>query len=724
MARGYSDNEARQIMIAAGFEPIVAYTNSSTPWPSLCLKCKKEVSPTFNNVNSKGVKCTYCAGNMVDLKDVNSLIKKLKFSPLEDFPGSKKPWKLRCLKCENEVSPTFSSLKSGGGCKFCARKNVGLKNRVEESDAVKIMNALGLKPLVPYVGGNIPWKCVCTKCHKTVYPRYSSVKLKKSGCKYCAGRSIDEADALKLMKLNKLKPLEPFQGNKHPWKSIHLPCGREVAPRYNGLQKGQGPCKYCARVAVHPDDAKKLFLEHNLKPLEEYPGDNRSPWRSIHIPCGNIVSPTYNVIQRNESIGCKFCSDQFVDPDEAYRYFLDKGFQPLTPYPGTSKPWKSVHLACGQTIQPRYGHIKSGRKGCPVCAGVVPITQERAFAFFRENGLEPQENFKGPHKPWKSIHTVCGRTVSPRWASVQQGNNGCAYCAGKRVDKKAAQLLLSELDLRPLEPFPGSSSAWRCVHLKCGREVSPTYSALRSGQGPCLFCSRNILTEVEALALLSKNNYEPLAGFPGGSKPWPCRHITCGSQVNVSATYLRAGGKGCSFCAGTKPITKSQALKMFRLRGYKPLQEFSNARTPIKAVHNVCGNELKVSWSFLRAGGNCRYCVGWRNLLAPAYIYLITSNEFKAHKVGVSGVDASDNRVERHIKNGWQKFAIMEIETGDKAYEIEAQVLDWLRSDLQLPIYLVPELMPQGGYSETVEASEIELSDIWEKIKFLSKVIE
>lgn len=724
MARGYTDKEARQIMRAAGFRPIVPYTSSSTPWRSICMKCKKEVSPTFNNVKSKGVKCVFCTGNAVDLKDVHTLVKKLKLLPLEDFPGAKKPWSLKCLICKKEVRPTFSSLKNGGGCKYCARKNVGLKNRVENAEAISLMISLGFKPLVPYKGGNTPWKCICTKCNKTIFPRYSAVKLNKSGCKYCAGKAVDEKDALTLMKINNLKPLEPYRGNKHPWKSIHIPCGKQVAPRYNALQKGQGPCKYCAKVSVHPTDAVKLFLQHNLKPLEEYPGNNRKPWKSIHIPCGNIVAPTYNVIQREESIGCRFCSDQFVDHDDAYSYFVNKGFQPLTPYPGSSKPWKSVHLACGQVIQPRYGHIRSGRKGCPVCAGVVPITQEKAFAFFRENDLEPQEKFKGPHHPWKSVHTLCGRKVSPRWASVQQGASGCVYCSGKRVDITEAKRLLTALELKPLKPFPGSDKAWKCIHLKCGREVSPTYSALRSGQGPCLVCSRNILMEEEAMALLEKNNYEPLASYPGGSKPWSCIHKTCGSQVSITATYLRAGGKGCSFCAGTKPIVKAQALKMFRRHGYKPIEDFINARTPIAAIHNVCGNELKVSWSFLRNGGNCRYCTGWRNLLAPAYVYLITSPQLNAHKVGVSGIDASDNRVERHIKNGWQKFGVIEVETGDKAYEIEAQVLDWLRSDLQLSVYLVPELMPQGGYSETVDASEIDLSKIWAKIREFSRVLE
>jgi hypothetical protein len=119
--------------------------------------------------------------------------------------------------------------------------------------------------------------------------------------------------------------------------------------------------------------------------------------------------------------------------------------QPLVPYPGTAKPWKSIHLICGSEVKPRYGHIKSGRVGCLVCAGTVPITQAKAFSFFRSKGLEPKEKFKGPHHPWKSVHTECGRTVSPRWANVQQGHGVCEYCSGNKVDIEEVKKLLIKL---------------------------------------------------------------------------------------------------------------------------------------------------------------------------------------------------------------------------------------------------------------------------------------
>jgi hypothetical protein len=655
-----------------------------------------------------------------------TLMLEAKIKPLEPYPGGAVPWKCKCLVCGNIIKPRLKSIKrGGGGCKYCGRIKAGLNNRIDEKVALKLMKSVGLKPLVPYTSSGKPWKSRCLNCMKIVSPHLSQVKARGSGCTYCAGRKVDPRDALAIFKRNKLKPLEPYQGNKHPWRSIHTPCGREVAPHLNGIKQGQGPCKYCAGKAVLPKDAKELFLSKGLKPLEPYSGDSKKPWRSIHLPCGNEVSPTYNIIQRDESIGCHYCSDQFVDPDEAFQFFLSKDLQPLVPYPGTAIPWKSLHLICGSEIKPRYGHIKAGRKGCPVCAGVVPITQERAFAFFRSNGLEPKEKFKGPHHPWKSIHIQCGRKVSPRWASVQQGNSGCVYCSGSKVDVKDAKALLKKLDLKPLEPYRDNKSPWRCIHIKCGQEVSPSYNSLRNGQGGCESCGKNMVTESVAYALLKKNKYTPLKDFPGGSVPWLCLHNVCGTKVEVRAAYLRKGNIGCSFCSGTKPITATQANKFFKLRGFKPLEPFTNARTPMRSIHMVCGREVNPTWGSLKASGGCKYCsVSLVNLLAPAYFYLITNKDLNAHKVGISGHGATMNRLERHKKLGWNVFAVQDLDTGEEAYKLEEEVLDWMRNDLHLPVYLLSEQMPQGGHTETVDSLEIDLSTIWTKVEELRKVRE
>jgi hypothetical protein len=489
------------------------------------------------------------------------------------------------------------------------------------------------------------------------------------------------------------------------------------------LQKGQGPCKFCAGVAVDPKDAVALFLSKDLEPIEPYSGDSKKPWRSIHIPCGKEVAPTYNIIQRDESMGCKFCSDQFVDPDEAFQFFVSQNLEPLVPYPGTGKPWKSVHTVCGEVIQPRYGHIKAGRIGCPVCAKVVPISQERAFVFFRSKGLEPLEPFQGPHHSWKSIHAECGKLVSPRWASVQQGQNGCKYCAGAAVDEKDAISLFEKMGLKVLEPFPGATKPWRSKHLKCGREVSPRYSGLKAGQGPCRYCAGLYVDPIEAIELYRSRGLDPITDYPGASIGWRSIHRVCGKEVSPSYGYVKMGGVGCNFCSGLAPISPADAKKLFISRGFKPLEPFVNTKTPIRAIHKVCRKEVSPTYGSIRSGRGCKYCsVGGINLTKPGFVYLMTHSEFGAHKIGLGGFASSVNRIEQHKKHGWKLFKSIDFETAELAYETEQLILNWMRTELGLPQYLAIEQMPQGGHTETVDAAEIDPQSIWAKVEELSRV--
>ena len=143
----------------------------------------------------------------------------------------------------------------------------------------------------------------------------------------------------------------------------------------------------------------------------------------------------------------------------------------------------------------------------------------------------------------------------------------------------------------------------------------------------------------------------------------------------------------------------------------------------MRSIHLVCGREVAPTWGSVRLSGGCKYCsTSLVNLIAPAYLYLITNKELNAHKIGISGHGATVNRLERHKRLGWESYAVLDLDTGEEAYEIEEKILEWLRFDLQLPKYLVSEQMPQGGHTETVDGAEIDLATIWSKVEELSKL--
>jgi hypothetical protein len=104
-----------------------------------------------------------------------------------------------------------------------------------------------------------------------------------------------------------------------------------------------------------------------FEPLEPYKGSHRK-WKSKHLKCGNIVFPTYHTInQRKLGSGCKYCSGVFVDPKAAVRFMLSNSFQPLTPYPGAARKWKCKCTECNKISTPQYNSVRNG-SGCKFCA--------------------------------------------------------------------------------------------------------------------------------------------------------------------------------------------------------------------------------------------------------------------------------------------------------------------------------------------------------------------
>ena len=157
--------------------------------------------------------------------------------------------------------------------------------------------------------------------------------------------------------------------------------------------------------------------------------------------------------------------------------------------------------------------------------------------------------------------------------------------------------------------------------------------------------------------------------------------------------------------------------------GLTPLEEYVRADKPWRCTCNKCQKIVTPTYTSIRVGqGGCRYCTNkGLDYSEPAYLYLMTHPILGAHKVGIANFKTRVNRIKEHQKYGWEVFRSIDFDTGDDAFQIEQQVLDWIRVKKGLGIFLSKEQLPQGGYSETVEAAEIELATIWSKIQTLKR---
>jgi hypothetical protein len=250
---------------------------------------------------------------------------------------------------------------------------------------------------------------------------------------------------------------------------------------------------------------------------------------------------------------------------------------------------------------------------------------------------------------------------------VKAGQGICKFCAGKALSKRDALILLKNVELEPLEEFTKAGNKIKCKCLVCKRVVEARLFGIAQGQSGCAFCSGKKVDSDEAVLRMLECGFETLVKYPGAKAPWKSRCIQCGNISTPAYGNVTLLGSGCIFCNRDNGAYDGNTSGLF---------------------------------------------------------YLITNPLLGSHKVGITSNQRKSDRLKVHQSSGWETFKTLEFKDGSKALRIEREILDWLRLELNLGPYLSKAEMPQGGHSETVDASEIDLATIWEKVKELIKAKE
>jgi recombinational DNA repair protein (RecF pathway) len=478
-----------------------------------------------------------------------------------------------------------------------------------------------------------------------------------------------------------------------------------------------------ARVNI--EAAKELMLASNLKPLEEYPGGHK-PWKCECLICHRIVSPHYSSVQQGRK-GCKYCAGRKVDPQEAKELLLSRELKPLEDFPGSKQKWKSECLRCGDVVYPVYGNILAGSGGCKKCAGLL-VDKYDAALLLESKGLKPLIEYPGSHSPWLSLCTKCGNQVSPNYSDIRSGkSSGCAFCAGNAVNPDTATKFMKDKGFIPRVPFPGSTKKWPGRCSVCKNEVQPIYSTVKFGQGFCKYCARTAMSERDALELLRKANLTPLETYSKAGNKILCRCEKCKRNVEARLFGIVQGEGGCAYCAGSK-VDPVEAKSVMLANGFQTLVDFPGTKKGWKSKCVTCGKTSTPSYGNVSGlGSGCIYCNrdnGAFDGTTSGVFYLITHSLLGAHKIGITSKERKSDRLKVHQTAGWEIYKTIEFAIGSDAFELERKILDWFIKDRNLGPYLSREDMLQGGWTETVDASEIDLPSIWAKVEELSKVKE
>lgn len=354
----------------------------------------------------------------------------------------------------------------------------------------------------------------------------------------------------------------------------------------------------------------------------------------------------------------------------------------------------------------------------------VHLTEAEAVEMMLKAGVKPLTAYPGTKVGWKSICLTCQNVVSPRLGNIRSGQNACGYCSGVRVNVIDAIKLLESKNLKPLVEYPGAQKPWLCECLNCGSQVTPSYTSLQQGNGGCVFCAGNRITDDQIMKVMEEAHYQPLEPYLASGKEWKCKCLICGKISYPRYADVRIGNR-CGYCSKVR-IDEEDAIQIMIKANLQPLEPFKNANARWICLCLKCGNSVSPRYGDIHSGqGGCGYCATYGfNLEKPAFIYLITNKELGAHKIGISNLHNSkeNSRMLKHRRNGWVTYKTMDFITGKFAVQLEYEVIDWLRNVRGLQRFLTAEQMPQGGHTETFDASEIDLPTVWKKIEELSRM--
>jgi hypothetical protein len=129
--------------------------------------------------------------------------------------------------------------------------------------------------------------------------------------------------------------------------------------------------------------------------------------------------------------------------------------------------------------------------------------------------------------------------------------------------------------------------------------------------------------------------------------------------------------------------------------------------------------KCKHKWSskpaHISLGSGCPNCAkGGIKTNIPGYIYLISHKDLNAYKIGIANSAKAklNDRLHHHHSQGWSLVKRWDFERSTIIQAVEKNVLTELRQEMQIPPYLSKIEMPFGGWTETICADAISVSEL------------
>lgn len=445
--------------------------------------------------------------------------------PLEEYKGSKVRIKCLHIECGNICYPMLEKVKIGQiGCKTCRYEKVSKSLRLSERDARKIMTQAGYKPLEPYTNALTKWKCRHNSCGTVVYPLLNQIQQGGGGCSSCGHittglkrrNSLDTVT--EVLKSKQFTLIGKYVGAEKKLRVRCEICGNEIDAIFSVISRDTGRgCKPCAvnerrlRYRMDLQEVQSRLKSSNMKLVGEYKNSN-TPVACKCLQCGVVRNIRISVLLK--SSGCRPCAlakagvRRRTSEFTALETMRTIGkVEPLEPYQNQNARWKSRCLTCGSIVYPRLGSI-TGRKGlgCEDCANKLRgigkrVPQAKAFALFIQNDLIPlpDQNYVDAESRIVCIHS-CGKKVTTSYrlvrVNISKKMGSCRACGAiksankQRFDISVIDKIYKSRGLTLVDRnYRGVQYKHQTLCDVCGHQWESTPSHISLGSG-CPNCAK------------------------------------------------------------------------------------------------------------------------------------------------------------------------------------------------------------------------------------------
>ena len=303
-----------------------------------------------------------------------------------------------------------------------------------------------------------------------------------------------------------------------------------------------------------------------------------------------------------------------VTKEEWDRRATAAGLRWLEPVSKVHERTDAECLTCGHRWTPTPGNVSQG-KGCPACAGHIPLSQavwdDRAAAVGIQ-WLEPVTRNSVPIL----ARCQCGHEWRVRPGDVQ-GGGGCPECA-KEV--RAAHLRTTQdqrdreakaAGIRWLEPVKNSQTPTLAACLTCGHTWQAPPGHVKGGTG-CPRCAGKLLTQDDWDARASAVGITWLRPVRKSVDKTPAKCMACGHEWAALPSGVRQG-QGCPNCgqvhsneAKRKPQAEwDRRIALVNAEWLEPVQNVA-MKAPARCL--ACGNVWSVTPGTISRGSGCPQC--------------------------------------------------------------------------------------------------------------------